>query len=67
MIAELEALAQGEDKDFFVRREVRLTRHPESGRFHCYSVGCRGVLMGCGAIEGTVRRVINLRMMGNGI
>jgi hypothetical protein len=68
VIAELEMLAVGQDKDSSVRREIRyLTKHSDAGglRYNCFR--CRRVPMGSGAIESTIRRVINLRLKGNGI
>jgi hypothetical protein len=68
VIAELETLAVGEDKDSSVWREIRyLTKHSDAGRLRYNCFRCRGVPMGSGAIESTIRRVINLRLKGNGI
>ncbi len=68
VIAELEALAVGEDPDSSVWREIRyLTKHSDAGRLRYNCFRCRGVPMGSGAIESTIRRVINLRLKGNGI
>jgi hypothetical protein len=68
VIAELETLAVGEDKDWSVWREIRyLTKHSDAGRLRYNCFRCRGVPMGSGAIESTIRRVINLRLKGNGI
>ena len=68
VIAELEALAAGEDQDSSVWREIRyLTKHSDAGRLRYNCFRCRGVPMGSGAIESTIRRVINLRLKGNGI
>jgi hypothetical protein len=70
VIAELETLAagEGEDKDSSVWREIRyLTKHSDAGRLRYNCFRCRGVPMGSGAIESTIRRVINLRLKGNGI
>jgi hypothetical protein len=68
VIAELETLAIGEDKDSSVWREIRyLTKHSDAGRLRYNCFRCRGVPMGSGAIESTIRRVINLRLKGNGI
>jgi hypothetical protein len=65
VIADLEALAAGLDEDSAVWREIGyLTRHSEAGRlrYHCFRY--RGVPLGSGAIESTIRRVINLRLKG---
>jgi hypothetical protein len=68
VIKELEALAVGEDKDSSVWREIRyLTKHSDAGRLRYNCFRCRGVPLGSGAIESTIRRVINLRLKGNGI
>jgi hypothetical protein len=68
VIAELETLAAGEDKDSSVWREIRyLTKHSDAGRLRYNCFRWRGVPMGGGAIESTIRRVINLRLKGNGI
>jgi len=68
VIAELEALAVGEDPDSSMWREIRyLTKHSDAGRLRYNCFRCRGVPMGSGAIESTIRRVINLRLKGSGI
>ena len=68
VIAELETLAVGEAQDSPVWREIRyLTKHSDAGRLRYDSFRCRGVPIGSGAIESTIRRVINLRLKGNGI
>jgi hypothetical protein len=68
VIAALQTLAVGEDKDSSVWREIRyLTKHSDAGRLRYNCFRCRGVPMGSGAIESTIRRVINLRLKGNGI
>ena len=68
MIKELEALAVDEDEDSSLWREIRyLTKHSDAGRLRYNCFRTRGVPMGSGAIESTIRRVINLRLKGNGI
>jgi hypothetical protein len=68
VIAELETLAIGQDEDSSMWREIRyLTKHSDAGRLRYNCFRCRGVPMGSGAIESTIRRVINLRLKGNGI
>jgi hypothetical protein len=68
VIAELEVLAVGQDEDSSVWREIRyLTKHSDAGRLRYNCFRCRGVPMGSGAIESTIRRVINLRLKGSGI
>ena len=57
-----------EPGDSAVWREVRyLTKHSDAGRLRYNCFRCRGVPMGSGVIESTIRRVINLRLKGNGI
>ena len=68
MIAELKVLAANEPDDSPVWREIRyLTKHSERGRLRYDVSGAVAVPMGSGAIESTIRRVINLRLKGNGI
>src|SRR5450631_4233502 len=68
VIAELEMLAVGQDEDSSVWREIcYLTKHSDAGRLRYNCFRCRGVPMGSGAIESTIRRVLNLRLKGNGI
>jgi hypothetical protein len=68
VIAKLEMLAVGQDKDSSVWREIRyLTKHSDAGRLRYNCFRCRGVPMGSGAIESTIRRVLNLRLKGSGI
>ena len=51
-----------------VWREIRyLTRHAEAGRLRHNCLRNRGVPLGSGAIESTIRRVINLRLKGNSV
>ena len=68
VIEDLEALAADQPEDSPVWREINyLTRHSEAGRlrYHCFR--CRGVPLGSGAIESTIRRVLNLRMKGTSL
>jgi hypothetical protein len=68
VIAELKVLAPKEPDDSAMWREIRyLTKHSDAGRLRYHSFRCRGVPLGSGAIEGTIRRVLNLRLKGNGI
>jgi hypothetical protein len=68
VIADLEALAAGLDEDSAVWREIGyLTRHSEAGRLRYNCFRCRGVPLGSGAIESTIRRVINLRLKGTSL
>jgi hypothetical protein len=68
VIAELKVLAVNEPDDSAMWREIRyLTKHTDAGRLRYSCFRCRGVPLGSGAIESTIRRVINLRLKGNGI
>jgi hypothetical protein len=68
VIADLEALAAGQPEDSVVWRELGyLTRHSEAGRLRYNCFRCRGVPLGSGAIESTIRRVINLRLKGTSV
>src|SRR3954470_24282261 len=68
VIAELKVLAPKEPDDSPMWREIRyLTKHSDAGRLRYKSFRSRGVPLGSGAIESTIRRVLNLRLKGNGI
>ena len=68
VLRELKVLAVNEPDDSAAWREIRyLTKHSDAGRLRYSCFRCRGVPMGSGAIESTIRRVINLRLKGNGI
>ena len=68
VLDELEALAAGQPADSSVWREIGyLTKHSEAGRLRYNCFRYRGVPLGSGAIESTIRRVINLRLKGNSI
>jgi hypothetical protein len=68
VIDELEVLAVNQPADSPAWREIRyLTKHSDAGRLRYNCFRCRGVPIGSGAIESTIRRVINLRLKGNGI
>jgi hypothetical protein len=68
VIAELKVLAVNEADDSPMWREIRyLTKHSDAGRLRYHSFRRRGVPMGSGAIESAIRRVLNLRLKGNGI
>jgi hypothetical protein len=68
VIEDLEALAEGQPDGAPVWREIGyLTRHSEAGRLRYNCFRCRGVPLGSGAIESTIRRVINLRLKGTSI
>lgn len=68
VIGELETLAAGQPDDAAVWREIGyLIRHSEAGRLRYDCFRCRGVPLGSGAIESTVRRVLNLRLKGTSL
>ena len=68
VIEELERLAVGEPADSAAWREIAyLTKHSAAGRLRYNCFRARGVPLGSGAIESTIRRVINLRLKGTGI
>ena len=57
MIEKLESLAAGQPDDSPVWREISyLTRHSEAGRLRYNCFRYRGVPLGSGAIESTIRR-----------
>jgi hypothetical protein len=68
VIAELEGLAAGRPEGAAVWREIGyLIRHSEAGRLRYDCFRCRGVPLGSGAIESTIRRVLNLRLKGTSL
>jgi hypothetical protein len=68
VIEELERLAAGQPEGAAVWREIGyLNRHSEAGRLRYDCFRCRGVPLGSGAIESTIRRVLNLRLKGTSL
>jgi hypothetical protein len=68
VIEELEGLAAGQAEGAAVWREIGyLIRHSEAGRLRYDCFRCRGVPLGSGAIESTIRRVLNLRLKGTSL
>jgi hypothetical protein len=68
VIEELEGLAAGQPEGAAVWREIGyLVRHSEAGRLRYDCFRCRGVPLGSGAIESTIRRVLNLRLKGTSL
>jgi hypothetical protein len=68
VIEELEGLAAGQPEGAAVWREIGyLSRHSEAGRLRYDCFRYRGVPLGSGAIESTVRRVLNLRLKGTSL
>jgi hypothetical protein len=65
VIEESGALAAGRPDDSPTWREIAyLSRHTAAERLRSDWFRCRGVPLGSGAIESTVRRLINLRLKG---
>jgi hypothetical protein len=68
VLAELEEKAAHQPEESPVWREIRyLRKHSDAGRLRYNCFRFRGVPLGSGAIESTIRRVINLRLKGNSI
>ena len=66
VLNDLEALAEGSPVDSAVWREIRdLRKHAEARRLRYAVFRSWRLPMGSGAIESTIRRVINLRLKGN--
>jgi hypothetical protein len=66
--AELSLLAEDQPADAPVWTHIRyLEKHAEEGHMRYRGLRRRGVPLGSGAIESAIRRVINLRLKGNGI
>jgi hypothetical protein len=66
--AELSLLAANHPPDAEVWTEIRyLEKHAETGHLNYTQFRKRGVALGSGAIESAIRRVVNLRLKGNGI
>jgi hypothetical protein len=66
VVAMLTTMAEGQPTDSEVWREIDfLRRHEPHLRYDWFQY--RGHPLGSGAIESAIRRVINLRMKGNGI
>jgi len=68
VIKELEEMAEGSAADSVVWREIRYLKKHGAARRLMYDVYRSWRLpMGSGAIESTIRRVINLRLKGSSI
>jgi hypothetical protein len=66
VVAELERLAEGRPEKHAVWTEIRyLRQHGEAGHLQYRTFRRRGLPCGSGAIESTIRRVINLRLKSN--
>jgi hypothetical protein len=66
VVAELERLAAGRSKKHKVWTEIRyLKKHGEAGHLQYRTFKRRGLPFGSGAVESTIRRVVNLRLKSN--
>jgi hypothetical protein len=66
VVAELERLAAGRSKKHKVWTEIRyLRKHDEAGHLQYLTFKRRGLPYGSGAVESTIRRVVNLRLKSN--
>lgn len=66
VVAELEQLAEGRSKKHKVWTEIRyLRKHGEAGHLQYLTFKRRGLPFGSGAVESTIRRVVNLRLKSN--
>jgi hypothetical protein len=68
VVEDLADLAADQPAESDMHREVNyLRRHGEAGRLSYPTFRRHGLPLGSGAIESSIRRVINLRLKGNGI
>jgi hypothetical protein len=68
VVEQLQELADANPEIDKLQTEVNyLRRHGESGRLNYPDFRSLGLPLGSGAIESSIRRVINLRLKGNGI
>lgn len=68
VVEELEGLAEDDPENEKVRTEIAyLRKHGEAGHLKYTYFRSLGLPIGSGAIESSIRRVINLRLKGNGI
>jgi hypothetical protein len=68
IVSRLKRLAKGRTEKHQVWTEIEyLRKHGEAGHLQYLSFKRRGLPLGSGAIESTIRRVINLRLKGNAI
>lgn len=68
VVEQLTELADEQPDNAVIRTEIAyLTKHGEAGRLKYPTFRAAGLPLGSGAIESGVRRVINLRLKGNGI
>ena len=68
VVEELTGLAEEEEQDSKVWTEIAyLQKHGDAGRLKYPTFRSMGVPLGSGAIESSIRRVVNLRLKGNSI
>lgn len=68
VVEELRGLASSEPKDSAIHTEIAyLEKHGKAGRLSYRHFRTIGIPLGSGAIESTIRRVINQRLKGNGL
>lgn len=68
VVDELQSLADDDPQNASLQTELNyLRRHGEAGRLDYTQFRSLGLPLGSGAIESNIRRVINLRLKGNGI
>jgi hypothetical protein len=68
VVEELTEFAEGEPEGAKVWTEIEyLRKHGEAGRLKYPTFRSRGLPLGSGAIESSIRRVVNLRLKGNAI
>jgi hypothetical protein len=70
VVSRLEALGRDlhSEEDSVFSRELRfLRKHGEAGHLNYTTYTRRGLPLGSGAVESAIRRVINLRLKGNGM
>jgi len=67
-VKELQQHANKDDKNEKILTEISyLQRHGDAGRLAYPFFKGLGLTLGSGAIESSIRRVINMRLKGNGI
>lgn len=68
VVSELQTFADDEPQNSALQTELNyLRRHGQAGRLNYTSFRKLGLPLGSGAIESGIRRVINMRLKGNGI
>ena len=68
VVEELQELGMNETQDSAIHTEIAyLQKHGNAGRLSYRHFRAIGIPLGSGAIESTIRRVINQRLKGNGL